>query len=79
MGIMEGLIVNYLKIFYPIKRIKDGNRFKRAIIGGGVSYSLSNKTSVKMLYNHLFDELMFLFAENKSTIETILKKFLDIK
>lgn len=77
---INDLIIKFLKLNYPIQRIKEKKHFKRAIIGdNGNKFYLSNSVQIQTLYSQLFTNLELIFSEDKKIIEEILKNFLHLK
>jgi len=77
---MQNLMIKFLKLSYPVLRIRDKKHFKRTIVlETGEKYHLSNKAHVKYLYTKLFNTLELIFCEDKAVIENVLKNFLHIK
>lgn len=73
-------MLKYLKMNYPVHRIKDKKHFKRTIITeNGDKFQLSNKAHIKFLYSKLFNNLELIFNEDKNITENVLKTFLNLK
>ena len=68
------MVTNFLKLNYPVLRIKDKDRFKRAIVtDGGFIFYLNDKNVYKKIKVHLSYSLKVVFDMNHETSE----KFLD--
>lgn len=71
------LMLKFLERNYPKSRIKDNQRFKRAIIlDNGVVYYLSDKNSYKQLKYGLAEILAKIFNCNDVIIYSVLDYFL---
>lgn len=71
--------MKFLERNYPVSRIKDNMRFKRAIIlDNGVSYLLGDATSHIQLRLQLNQILKTVFYCDENTSRTVLKKFLNL-
>ena len=80
MQTMQNLMIKYLKMNYPVKRIRENNHFKRTIvIENGTKFFISNKFHMKTLYSKLFINLDLIFNEDNKTTENVLKTFLNLK
>ena len=73
------LIDKFLERNYPVRRVKNNMRFKRAISEGNVNYFLSDKNHSKQLYYKLLDILKLVFNTPDSINKDILKTFLQIR
>jgi hypothetical protein len=73
------MMIKFLEKNYPVSRVKDKMRFKRAIIlDNGISYLLSDEQSHIQLRLQLNQILKTVFYCDESTSRTVLKKFLNI-
>ena len=75
----KALIIKFLKINFPICRLKQGNRFKRTIILDDGNYLLSNKNEQQKAFNELLKTLIKIFNIDKKTSIEILEIFLNVK
>jgi hypothetical protein len=74
------LMLKFLNRNYPVHRIKNNMRFKRAIIlENGESYILSDKKNTKELYNRLIEILKTVFSTTEEVNKDVLKNFLNLK
>ncbi len=74
------LIEKFLKLNYPVHRVKHNMRFKRTIIlDSGNKYFLSNKEATRELYYRLLDVLKLVFCSDESVNKDVLKNFLHLK
>ncbi len=74
------MMLNFLKRNYPVSRIKDGFRFKRAIImDDGNVYNLSDNLQHKSLINNLINTLDVIFYCDYETSNKLIKEFLGIR
>jgi hypothetical protein len=74
------IMLKFLERNYPVCRIKDNMRFKRAIIlDNGTSYLLSDENAHIQLRLHLIQILKTVFYCDETTSRTVLKRFLNIK
>jgi hypothetical protein len=74
------LMLKFLNRNYPVHRIKNNMRFKRAIIlENGESYILSDKKNTKELYNRLIEILRTVFSTTEEVNKDVLKNFLNLK
>lgn len=77
---MQNLMIKYLKMNYPVHRMRENRHFKRTIVTeSGQKYLLSNKAHMKFLYSKLFTNLELIFSEDKTLTEDVLKSFLHLK
>jgi hypothetical protein len=73
------LIMDFLKKNYPVVRIKDKDRFKRAILcDGGLTFFLNEKNAYVKIKIHLQVALKIVFNLQYEDGEIILNKFLNI-
>jgi len=73
------MMINFLKRNYPVIRVKDKNRFKRAIVlDNGSTCFLSNEISHINLKNQLIHVLKTVFHCDENTSITVLKEFLNL-
>ena len=73
------LIINFLKRNYPIMRIKDKLRFKRAIVlDNGVIYFLSDEQSHIKLRNDLLSILKLVFYCRDEIAKLSIKQYLNL-
>jgi hypothetical protein len=73
------MMIKFLEKNYPVSRVKDKMRFKRAIIlDNGISYLLSDEQSHIQLRLQLNQILKTVFYCDESTSRTVLMKFLNI-
>ena len=71
--------MKFLERNYPVSRIKDNMRFKRAIIlDNGISYLLGDATAHIQLRLQLNQILKTVFYCDENTSRTVLKKFLNL-
>jgi hypothetical protein len=74
------LMEKFLKLNYPIYRLKHQMRFKRTIIfDTGESFLLSDKQQVNALYVRLFDLISLVFCSDRQLIRTVLRDFLNLR
>ncbi len=73
------MMMKFLERNYPVSRVKDNMRFKRAIIlDNGTSYLLSDEHSHIQLRLQLNQILKTVFYCDENTSRTVLKKFLNL-
>lgn len=73
------IMMNFLKLNYPVIRVKENMRFKRAIIlDNGSTYFLSNESSHIHLRNQLIQNLKTVFYCDEKSSRTVLKEYLNI-
>ena len=76
----RNLRMKFLLRNFPVYRIKSNMRFKRAIILDiNETYHLSNKESMKTLYERLLTILKTVFYTDDNLNKDILKTFLHLK
>jgi hypothetical protein len=74
------LMLKFLERNYPVSRIKDKQRFKRAIvIDNDTIYYLSDQTSHKQLKFSLVEILQKIFNCDDVVIYSVVDNFLPIK
>lgn len=73
------LMLKFLKLNFPTYRIKDNQRFKRAIVLDDGPYFLSNEGTSKEIYFKLMEILELVFNFKKTIIADVLKTFLNLK
>jgi len=74
------LMLKFLEKNYPVSRIKNGLRFKRAIVlDNGNAYHLSNPNSLNQLRHALADTLKLIFDCDSVMIYSVIDSFLPIK
>ncbi len=70
----------FLKLNYPVRRLKHNKRFKRTILLDNKQvFLLSDKEMTKTLYFKLLDILKSVFRPDESTSRDVLKDFLHLK
>jgi hypothetical protein len=73
------IMLKFLKRNYPVIRVKENSRFKRAImLDNGTTCFLSDEMSHINLRNHLIQILKTVFYCDEKTSRTILKEFLNL-
>lgn len=70
----------FLKLNYPVRRLKHNKRFKRSILlDNRQLFLLSDKEMTKDLYFKLLDILKLIFRPDELTSRDVLKDFLHLK
>lgn len=70
----------FLKLNYPVRRLKHNKRFKRTILlDNRQLFLLSDKEMTKDLYFKLLDILKSIFRPDELTSKDVLKDFLHLK
>ena len=73
------MMMYFLKRNYPVIRMKDNQRFKRAImLDNGSTYFLSDEHSHIQLRNQLIQILKTVFYCDEKSSRTVLKDFLNL-
>ncbi len=73
------MMMKFLERNYPVSRIKDNMRFKRAIIlDNGISYLLGDEQSHLQLRLQLNQILKTVFYCDEKSSRTVLKQFLNM-
>lgn len=73
------MMMKFLERNYPVSRVKDNMRFKRAIIlDNGISYLLGNEQSHLQLRLQLNQILKTVFYCDEKSSRTVLKQFLNM-
>jgi hypothetical protein len=73
------MMMRFLERNYPVSRVKDNMRFKRAIIlDNGTSYFLSDEHSHIQLRLQLNQILKTVFYCDEQSSRTVLKNFLNL-
>ena len=76
----KDLMIKFLTLNYPVKRLKRGRHFNRGIImDNGESYFLSDKSQSIPLYSGLVNMLMLVFGCGESESREAVASFLNIK
>jgi len=74
------MMLTFLQRNYPVSRIKDNGRFKRAIVlDDGYIYHLSQETQHRSLKNQLIQIVKNIFYCDDETSMSIVKTYLNIK
>jgi len=74
--VMLRLMSNYLKQFFPVKRIKSGKRFKRGVNMDGHSFFLPGaKDAFKA---KIYDSLKCCYAASDDEIRLVIERFYNI-
>jgi hypothetical protein len=74
------LMEKFLKLNYPVRRLKHNKRFKRSILlDNRQLFLLSDKEMTKDLYFKLLDILKLIFRPDELTSRDVLKDFLHLK
>jgi len=74
----EEMIVKFLQRNYPVSRIKQNNRFKRAIVLDDVAYMLSDINSSKPLKTKLIATLKIIFDCDATNAYRLISQALSI-
>ena len=72
------MIVKFLRLNYPVSRIKINGRFKRAIVLDSGIFQLSSKKNYKDLKIHLSKILYIVFNFNYEQTNDIIDNFLGL-
>jgi hypothetical protein len=72
------LITKFLERNYPVSRVKENMRFKRAIILDDGVYFLNDKNNLNSLIYRFEQILKIVFCFDENLSRTILKEFLNI-
>jgi len=73
------MMMKFLERNYPVSRVKDNMRFKRAIIlDNGISYFLGDEQSHLQLRLQLNQILKTVFYCDEKSSRTVLKQFLNM-
>lgn len=73
------MILKFLRLAYPISRVKHLDKFRRAIILDNRVYLLNDTWSVKMVKSSLSMLICKLFVVDEPTALAVLDNFLNIK
>ena len=74
------MMLNFLQRNYPVSRIKDGGRFKRAIIlDDGFIYHLSIESHHRRLRNQLISIVKTIFYCDEELSRYVLSKYLNTR
>ena len=74
------MMLVFLKKNYPVSRIKDNGRFKRAIIlDDGIIYHLGIESQHRNLKNKLISIIKTIFYCDEETSKNVIKNFLQIR
>lgn len=72
------MMMRFLQRNYPVFRVKDNKRFKRAIVSdNGVTYFLSDEQSHIHLKNYLIQVIKTVFYCDEKSSRTVLKEYLN--
>jgi hypothetical protein len=76
---MQQIMLNYLSKTYPIKKIRDGRRFKRGIVSDyDEKYFLKPTNEANRLFSYLSNDLTAVFSPTKLEINMVLLKYLGL-
>ena len=73
------IILDYLKVFYPVNRIKTKGHFKRCIVINGKHYFLTNMNTKKQATFTLIDDVAKVFYLPKKDSTEMVSYYLNIK
>lgn len=76
---MKEIILDYLKVFYPVNRIKNKGRFKRCLIINGHHCFLTNIDTKKQATYTLIDDVSKVFYLGKKDSTEMVGYYLNIK
>ena len=77
--INKEIIMDYLKVFYPVNRIKNKGRFKRCMIVNGNHCFLTNMDTKKQATFTLIDDVSKVFYLGKKDSTEMIGYYLNIK
>lgn len=77
--INKEIIMDYLKVFYPVNRIKNKGRFKRCMIVNGNHCFLTNMDTKKQATFTLIDDVSKVFYLGKKDSTEMVGYYLNIK
>jgi len=72
------LITKFLERNYPVSRVKENMRFKRAIVLDDGIYFLNDKNNLNSLIYRFEQILKIVFCFDENLSRTVLKEFLNI-
>ena len=81
---IEDVILNYLKRNVPIKKIRNGRRFKRGFTLNYENHFISkkndakSKTEINIAFSVLTDEIKYVFNSSDQTTNIVALKYLNI-
>lgn len=76
---MQQIMLNYLRKAYPIKRLKDGRRFKRGIVSDtGDKLYLTPQSDAERTFKNLDTNLKRVFSAEQLEINILLLKYLGL-
>lgn len=73
---LEDIMLRFLKLSYPVLKVKQGARFKRCIIIHDKKLFLGDKHSFNVLLKTLFDLLNTIYLCDEQICLNVLKKYL---
>jgi len=72
------MMVKFLRRNYPVKRVKNNTRFKRAIIlDDGSQYILSDDSQVLLLKYKLMELLLLIFNSDEQSNKYVITTYLN--
>jgi hypothetical protein len=77
--INKEIILNYLKVFYPVNRIKNKGRFKRCLLVNGKHCFLTNMDTKKQATFTIIDDVSKVFYLPKKDSIEMVGYYLNIK
>lgn len=74
------IMLKFLNKNFPVQRIKDKDRFKRAIrLDNGQVYFLSNESDLLLLQINMLEMLFNLFSSDEITSRFVLNTYLNLR
>lgn len=76
---MQQIMFDYLSKAYPIKKIRDGRRFKRGVVSDSdEKYFLKPQIEANRLFNYLSNDLISVFSAEQLEINMVVLKYLGL-
>jgi hypothetical protein len=76
---LQGLVMKFLMMNYPVRRLKKGRHFKRTIVLERGTYLLSNKEDQNKAVKELSDIVELVFDLDNKTSNEFVETFLNTK
>lgn len=76
--VKKDIMIKYLKVAYPIKRLRDGRRYKRGFVINDVPYFLKSRSELNKAFNALKEMLIIVFDASEYEANLTVLTYMDL-